>query len=269
MTTGSENWDDNRKENFTQNENELDSLQSLASEKLLADTSPTPILNKMEKQTLEQQELLKRIGHTESVVMEEPFTRSLSPERRQRLEGLLRTTAKRMEKAAEGVGSGKDLASKAEDKSVSARKDGEKSESGKDGADKALKTPQDIERAAKQLSEIGNKFLSGSTEDESIKQWSEEINKLAKSNDLETLKKVFQKVIDVNSGFSPLLNIVERGKTEDGAARIFFFPSAIRSGLGTLNHRSIAAIIDDKGVFTHASRNDWNMSKESSYTSRQ
>ena len=257
MTTGSEIRDVRRNEDGTQNVDKNETLQTAVAERLLDETnSPTPLLSKIEKEMLRQNTLLKQLGYDK---LEEPSTLSLSPERRQRLEEVVQVAAERQ----------KDKQEQSDGKESSGIEIKEAASSKKETLDKPLKSPQEIANEAKKLNDYANKFLSGSNEDQSFKQWTDELNKLAKSNDIDTVKKVFQKIAENNSGANPLLNSVTVRSTEEGGIKINMSPSALLSGLGSLNHRHISASIESSSVFTHAIRNDANLSQKSSYKKRQ
>jgi len=133
-------------------------------------------------------------------------------------------------------------------------------ENPKEISDKTLKTEQDIEKEAKLLNDIAKRFLYGNDEEGAFAQWKNELDKLGGANNLDVIKKVFEKVTELNQGLNPLNSSVRLTNHSDGTTMISLSPSITR-GLFTMNHRFLAAIIDDSSFFAVASKNDWKASE--------
>lgn len=122
--------------------------------------------------------------------------------------------------------------------------------------EKPLESDKDIEAEAKLLNDLTHKFLSGQNEKEVFKELFEEINKIAKSNDVETLKKVFDKIAESNKGMNPMLDNVSVKRTSHGDLMLSISPSYSRSFFG-MNYRSVIAIVGNNSAFLNANLNDW------------
>lgn len=129
---------------------------------------------------------------------------------------------------------------------------------------KKLVTDKDVEDEAKKLNEMADKFLSGDTS--AFQKFSDEINKIARGNDLDTIKKVFDKIAEENNGLNPVKDRVNVSYTKDGSLMLSMAPS-MPSSLFLLNYHFISAIVSKDSAYTGATLGDWNHTELDTFNS--
>lgn len=112
-------------------------------------------------------------------------------------------------------------------------------------------TSEEVEKEAKLLQELANKFLSGDHEMANFEAWHVEMLKLAPRG-IDSVKSVFEKIEKDNAGINPFNDCVRVVRLNDGSMQIMLSPSTLNGAL-LMNYRHIGAIIGkDASVFSSA-----------------